>query len=173
MSYTHGVPMPPTMWPPLGSLTTAPPSGSKGILYGVHTSDLKRFEIIAGLINDGYWVKATGSRVTKDGWSEESDWDYVVYDPEKKLLDKLTHAASWTMDGSGNGTAGVDFNSFKSGNTNLILVSKESVWKNYIIATNLIRAINPKTKKERVEIFDSVFGKDSNSKAVDFTEPPF
>jgi hypothetical protein len=47
-------------------------------------------------------------------------------------------------------------------------VDKEEIWKKYIIATNLIKTLNSKTKGERVAVFDSVFGKDSNAKALEF-----
>jgi hypothetical protein len=126
-----------------------------------------RDQIITDLIQEGYWVKATGSRVTKDGWTDKSDWDYVVYDPDKNLADKLAKER-WELGYSGNGAPGIDFLSFKQNNVNLILVFQDSVWKKYIIATNLLRMMNPKTKKERIAIFDSVFEKDVNSKAVEF-----
>ncbi len=128
----------------------------------------QREEIITGLVQEGYWVKATGSRVTRDGWTDDSDWDYVVYDPENTLHSKLSKDVNWKVDGSGNGVLGVDFQSYKQGQTNLIVVCKDSTWKKYIIATNLLRMMNPKTKKERCAIFDSVFEKDVNSRAVEF-----
>ena len=146
--------------------------GGSPILFGSYPIPTKGTEsrdtIVANLIQEGYWVKATGSRVTKDGWTSESDWDYVVYDPDNTLNIKLVEDSSWTLDGSGNGVIGIDFYSFKQGNVNLILTNKDSVWKKYIIATNLLRMLNPKTKKERIALFDSVFGKDVDSKAVEF-----
>lgn len=50
---------------------------------------MNRDKIIRELVDDSYWVKMTGSRVTKDGWTNESDWDYVVYDPDHSLLTPL------------------------------------------------------------------------------------
>ncbi len=120
---------------------------------------------VGKLVQDGYWVKATGSRVTKSGWTDKSDWDYVVYDPDRTLETKLCSDSDWVQGGSGNGE---EFNSFKKGDINFILVDKEEVWKHYIIATNLIKSLDCKTKKERVAIFDSVFGRDKNTKAVEF-----
>lgn len=49
-----------TTWPtslPLGHLAT----------------DGQRRKIVADLVQEGYWVKATGSRVTKSGYTSESD----------------------------------------------------------------------------------------------------
>ena len=116
------------------------------------------------LVDGGYWVKMTGSRVTKDGWTSESDWDYVVYDPDKKFAGSLK-LEEWVV---GSLVDGGEFMSIRKGEVNLILVDKEEIWKKYIIATNLIKALNSKTKKERIAIFDSVFGRDKNTKAVEF-----
>ncbi len=143
-------------------LTSSYPTSS-AVLASLGIS--QRDKIVREIIDDGYWIKMTGSRVTKDGWTKESDWDYVVYDPDKKLGDKLIEAAGWAIGGSGNGT---EFSSFKCGDVNLILVDKEEIWKKYIIATNLIKTINSKTKGERIAVFDSVFGKDKNATAVEF-----
>lgn len=129
---------------------------------------IDRDKIVRELVDDGYWVKMTGSRVTKDGWTDESDWDYVVYDPDRKLGDDLIKRSNWIVGGSGNGT---EFSSFKHGDINLILVDKEEIWKRYIIATNLIKTLNSKTKGERIAVFDSVFGKDKNAAAVEFGVP--
>ena len=124
-----------------------------------------REKIISDLVNDGYWVKATGSRVTKDGWTNESDWDYVVYDPDKKLQGVYKQIDGWVL---GSDAGHGEFASIRKYDVNLILVSQEEIWKKYIIATNLIKTLNSKTKGERIAVFDSVFGKDSNAKAVEF-----
>ncbi len=137
-------------------------------ITGAPKTPKHRNHIVGDLVQEGYWVKATGSRVTKSGWTKESDWDYVVYDPDNILLKELQEDKNWSKDSSGNGDPGIDFNSFRNGQTNLILVSTENIWKNYIIATNLIKSLNCETKKERIEIFDSVFGKDRNLQAVEF-----
>lgn len=156
----------PTAWWPsttTGSpLTTGAFPSSSSILSTLGIS--QRDKIIRELVDDGYWVKMTGSRVTKDGWTDESDWDYVVYDPDKKFANSLR--LEECVIGS-NVDAG-EFMSIRKGDVNLILVDKEEIWKKYIIATNLIMTLNSKTKGERVAVFDSVFGKDSNAKAVEF-----
>lgn len=126
-----------------------------------------RDRIVRELVDDGYWVKMTGSRVTKDGWTNESDWDYVVFDPDRKLNDKYREWALGSDAGQG------EFLSIRKGQVNLILVDKEEIWKKYIIATNLIKTLNSKTKEERIAVFDSVFGKDKNAAALDFGDTPF
>ena len=60
------------------------------------------------------------------------------------------------------------FASLRMGEVNLILVKEEDQWKKWIIATNMIKALNTKTKEERIKVFDGVFGKDKNAEAVLF-----
>lgn len=64
-----------------------------------------------------------------------------------------------------------EFDSIKLNGVNLILVDKEEIWKKWVIATNLLKMMDPKTKEERIGIFDTVFGKTSDSKAMDFGAP--
>lgn len=146
----------------LTTISRTSSSASPTSLLTPRTNADIRGKVLRELIEDGYWVKATGSRVTKDGWTGASDWDYVVYDPDKKLKHKYH---DWSM-GSKAGQG--EFLSIRQGDINLILVDQEEIWKKYIIATNLIKALNSKTKEERIKVFDSVFGRDSNAKAVEF-----
>lgn len=154
-----------TVYSPITPISTSPLTPG-----GILSRDGVKKNILTNLIEEGYWVKMTGSRVTKDGWTSESDWDYVVYDPDKKLRSKFLAEDGWVL-GSDAGRG--EFDSLKLNDVNLILVDKEEIWKKYIIATNLIKTLNSKTKGERIAVFDSVFGKDKNASAIDFTEPPF
>ncbi len=146
-------------WPSSASI------GSLSGALGKLSIEGYRRRVISDIVNDGYWVKATGSRVTKDGWTDDSDWDYVVYDPDHKLQDVYKQIDGWVL-GSDAGQG--EFASIRKYDVNLILVGQEEIWKKYIIATNLIKTLNSKTKGERIAVFDSVFGKDSNAKAVEF-----
>lgn len=129
----------------------------------------QREKYILKVVDKGYWIKPTGSRVTKSGWTIESDWDYVIFDPDKTLAHSLQKDKNWVEGGSGNGE---EFASFKTptqdGTLNFILVDKEEIWKKYIVATNLIKALDTPTKEERIKIFDSVFFRDKDMKAVAF-----
>lgn len=150
------------------SLSTAswtPLSVAPAVYHVPYSSKDGRAEVLRELIEDGYWVKATGSRVTKDGWTDASDWDYVVYDPDRKLVKELIKECTWVQ---GSLVDHGEFASLRKNDINLIIVDQEEIWKKYIIATNLIKALNSKTKEERIKVFDSVFGKDSNAKAVEF-----
>lgn len=156
----------PTAWCPStttgSSITTGAYLTPTSVLSVLGIS--QRDKIIRELVDDGYWVKMTGSRVTKDGWTDESDWDYVVYDPDQKFAKSL-RMEEWVI---GSLVDAGEFMSIRKDDVNLILVDKEEIWKKYIIATNLIKALNSKTKGERIAVFDSVFGKDSNAKALEF-----
>lgn len=169
LMYSSGtVASPFTISPTTGLRTPAFGTGLSASALGL--VGLNRDFVIARIVQDGYWIKATGSRVTKDGWTIESDWDYVVFDPDRKLFNEYVNNGQWHLGGSGRGE---EFASLKHHNINLILVDKEDYWKKYVIATNLIKTLNSKTKDERIAVFDSVFGKDKNAQAVDFEECPF
>lgn len=148
---------------PSGSYSGSSVGGLGSLVAGL-TSSVNRHKIVGELVDDGYWVKMTGSRVTKDGWTNESDWDYVVYDPDHKFANTID-SQEWVL---GSNVDAGEFMSIRKNDVNLILVDKEEIWKKYIIATNLIKTLNSKTKGERVAVFDSVFGKDSNAKALEF-----
>jgi len=156
---------------PYPTTTTSTGSGSisgswavPGTLVPTKDDTIRR-DIVYNLVQAGYWVKATGSRVTKDGFTKFSDWDFVIFDPDNALFIELT-AQGWTDNGSG--AANRQFASLRLGEVNLILTKEEAQWKKWIIATNLIKALNCKTKPERIKVFDSVFGTDSNADAVTF-----
>lgn len=175
MTYTGSTSTKPLTKEEIEKITSIPVSAawSSGVSTGSLAGVLglaRREKIISDLVSDGYWVKATGSRVTKDGWTDESDWDYVVYDPVHKLQDVYKQIDGWVL-GSDAGQG--EFASIRKHDVNLILVSQEEIWKKYIIATNLIKTLNSKTKEERIAVFDSVFGKDKNADAVDFNEVSF
>ena len=137
---------------------------TKGTMASAYLPALTRGDEILRIVDEGFWVKATGSRVTSH-FDVNSDWDYVVFDPENKLYSKL-RKEDW--DDTGSDVHEKSFASLRKGLINLILVHSEEQWKKWIIATNLIKVIDPETKDKRIKIFDSVFGNDPNYKAVEF-----
>ncbi len=183
---TYSPPLRPTTYPftdPWGSgslhiPTTTPITpgiSSGGTLTGISARTIlgglvvnKEYEL-SQIVDKGYWIKATGSRVTKSGWTNESDWDYVIFDPDLKLEGELLNG-SWELGGSGVAEAESFrcFSSLKKGNLNFLLVNKEDQWKKWIIATNMLKMMDPKTKEERVKLFDTVFGTTPDSKAMEF-----
>ena len=59
-----------------------PTGGSSGAAWGIPAGSLgslavmldvaRREKIISDIVANGYWVKMTGPRVTKDGWTSKS-----------------------------------------------------------------------------------------------------
>lgn len=127
---------------------------------------MSRSDIITKLIDMGYWVRLSGSRVT-DHYTDHSDWDYVVYDKDGKVASVLENYG-FTFGGSERPEA--QFQSFRSGDTNIIVCSDKDYYNKYVLATEVMRAANPKTKEERIKIFDTIFGKTNNDQ---HTECPF
>lgn len=109
------------------------------------------------VVNAGYNLCATGSRMTKN-FTPASDYDFVVYDWDKKFKTQLD-TKEWEEGGSGNLFS--DFISYKKkvreGTINFIVVSDKEYYRKYVLATELIKKINPPDKKGRVELFDMVF----------------
>ncbi len=138
-----------------------------GTTTGAKPVDFKEHSVVS-IVNKGYWIKATGSRVTTH-FTDQSDHDYVIFDPECKLEQELMKEG-WELGGSGHfaDLSGRIFSSLKKGPVNFILVSKEDQWKKWIIATNLLKVLNPKTKEERIKLFDTVFGNTADSRAMEF-----
>ncbi len=151
---------------PISSGGTLSTTSARSILGGLVLD--RHFEV-GQIVDKGYWVKATGSRVTKYGWTNDSDWDYVIFDPDLKLEGELMKNG-WELGGSGLAEAESFrcFSSLKKGNLNFLLVNKEDQWKKWIIATNMLKMMDPKTKEERVKLFDTVFGTTPDSKAMEF-----
>ena len=120
-----------------------------------------RLEVVEQLIARGCHVFATGSRVTTHFDPKESDWDYVVLDEDFTLANHYTMEDFWYQGESGNQYS--DFLSRKkimkdsSCVVNLIFVPTKEVFNQYVMATNLIRKVDPKTKAERIELFDLIF----------------
>ena len=116
-------------------------------------------KLVTELIRKGKHIYATGSRVTTH-FKPDSDYDYVVLDPEYKLCTEYERQG-WVIGGSGN-RHNPDFNSIKATDiegitVNLICVSEKETFNKYVMASDLIRTVDPETKEERVKLFDLIF----------------
>ena len=118
----------------------------------------KYAEYVASIVCSGKYIKPTGSRVTESGYTNASDYDFVILDQDKSLAHSLSRNIEWYVGGSGNGT---EFISFKHDMINFILVDNKDTFNKYVAATECIKALNCKTKEERIKVFDSIFGKTS------------
>lgn len=113
-------------------------------------------------VNKGYNLCASGSRVTTH-YTETSDFDYVVFDWDGNFCNNVLNVKEWEEGGSGNLFS--DFTSYKkrtsNGTINFIVVKDKEYYRKYVLATELIKKIDPKDKKGRVELFDMVFKQDN------------
>lgn len=116
-------------------------------------------DVLFELTEKGYQFFKTGSRVTTH-FTKSSDWDYVVYDPTCDLEKGLETSSHWVRGGSNRLES--PFDSFKTHGingtvTNLILVQFKEDYKKWIMATEVVKKTNPKTKEERIKMFDLIF----------------
>lgn len=120
---------------------------------------------VTAVVHLGLWIKPTGSRVTKSGWSGTSDYDYVVFDPEDKLS-KLLAKADYKIGGSQRPEQ--EFTSYVKGSLNFIVTSKADYFQKYCRATELIKTVDAKTKEERIKMFDIIFGVNDSTNVLEF-----
>ena len=129
--------------------------------YKGRTTYLTRGEVLEQLLSRGLHVYATGSRVTTHFDPGESDYDYVILDTEDwSNYNNYIEVNGWVPGESGNQYS--EFLSVKSYTSdmkviNLIFVREKSVFMKYVMATNLIRKVDPETKEERIALFDIIF----------------
>ena len=119
-----------------------------------------RQKVVTAVVQEGFFIRPTGSRVTKSGWKDTSDWDYVVLDTEDKLISHLStldefRNMAFHPDGSGNTKS--NFESYRIAEVNLIIVKDKPTFEKYMVATELIKALDCQTKEERVKYFDIIF----------------
>ena len=118
--------------------------------------------VIIQLVQRGLHIYATGSRITSNFNPKESDYDYVVLDNERwELHDHYVSNDNWQVGESGNQYS--TFQSLKKNMkdstevVNLIFVNSKDMFTKYCMASDLIRTVNPSTKKERIQLFDLIF----------------
>jgi hypothetical protein len=121
-----------------------------------------RGDVLAELLWRGKHLYATGSRVTAFYDKVTSDYDYVVLDNERwELHDHYVSNDNWEAGESGNQYS--TFQSLKKQMkdstevVNLIFVNSKDMFTKYCMASDLIRTVNPSTKKERTQLFDLIF----------------
>ncbi len=130
-------------------------------------------EIIAALVCNGFYIQPTGSRETKSGYTEYSDYDFVVLDESGRLKGDLRkRTETWKEGGSGNDHG--EFVSFKSflpispAQLNLIITENKDYFNKWVVATDLIRKLDIKEKSQRIAVFDSIMNPEANKKVLPF-----
>lgn len=97
----------------------------------------------------------TGSREI-GGWTEESDWDIVVLWKNNAPDVADAFQENWVYGGSGR-FDDTSFRSYKAGKINLIQVYDPEEFRLWSLATSVALILKPRTKAERVALFDQVF----------------
>jgi hypothetical protein len=115
-------------------------------------------EEVLQVVDRGYNICATGSRVTTNFDPLTSDYDYVVFDWDKKFASRLS-TVEWSEGDSGNEHS--EFHSYKKsvkeGSINFIVVQDKEEYRKYLLATELLKKMNPGSKEERIKLFDMIF----------------
>jgi hypothetical protein len=115
-------------------------------------------EEVLQVVDRGYNICATGSRVTTNFDPLTSDYDYVIFDWDKKFRSKLS-TVEWSEGDSGNEHS--EFHSYKKrvkeGSLNFIVVQDKEEYRKYLLATELLKKMNPASKAERIKLFDMIF----------------
>ena len=93
---------------------------------------------------------ATGSRVI-GGWTEESDWDYVVYVRDSYGMQRVMQRSyGWTHGGSDVSS------SWKKGGVNAIFVFSDLEFLQWQAATMGAKALGLTARPERVAFFEAI-----------------
>lgn len=157
---TTGIYTPPPMpvtgsWPtrakvhPLSSISTA-------------LEDLSSYRSLVDFcMRNDIWLRRTGSQLVEG--IEPNDLDYVADDPSGKLEEWL-NTSGWVRGGSEREEE--EFTSYKQGKYNVIICHTREYFTKYLMATELLVKLQPKTKQERIDIFDTVIGTKNNPETV-------
>lgn len=139
------------------------PSSISPILPPMNDSDRQKLAYLLLLS----WEKqlpllATGSRVI-GGATIDSDWDYVLLCEHwnrslADAIESMGFAQTNNDDHSGDVYGNrMTYKTYRYGKLNLIVCRHRSVFDNWNRATEIAKALRPRTKEQRIQIFDSVF----------------
>lgn len=104
---------------------------------------------------------ATGSQVI-GGATSDSDWDYVLLcERWNRSLADAIESIGFQSQSNERGTDEygnrMTFRTYRSGKLNLIICRQRNVFNDWNRATEVAKALRPRTKQQRIQIFDSVF----------------
>lgn len=162
--YLKIVSVPPTGWGALGPTihTTSPMSSPTHHVFWTSTAELID-KVSRFCLDNDLWIKRTGSQLIEG--IEPNDYDFVVEDTENIMRDWLIRN-DYQIGGSD--TPESEFTSWKNGKVNIIVCNSRPYYQKYLMATELLKQLQPKTKEERVDIFDTVMGRNEEKYEVAF-----
>lgn len=133
-------------------------------ISGSYTSSAELISKVAEFcIYNDLWIRRTGSQLV-DG-IEPNDYDFVVEDTECVMKEWLERNGFHT---GGSVLPESEFTSWKNGPVNVIVCNSRPFFKKYLMATELLKQLQPKTKQERIDIFDTVMGRNEDKYGVAF-----
>lgn len=155
---------PPSHWGTLGPTihTSSPMSSPAHHAFWVSTPELID-KVSRFCLDNDLWIKRTGSQLIEG--IEPNDYDFVVEDTEcvmKCWLERNGYQIG------GSDTPESEFTSWKNGKVNIIVCNSRPFYQKYLMATELLKQLQPKTKEERVDIFDTVMGRNKEKYEVAF-----
>lgn len=123
--------------------------------------DLK--DVLKFCVDNDIWIRRTGSQLIEDVVPE--DRDFVAEDIDGKLVPYLEQNGYWL---GGSSRPEAQFMSWKKGEVNIIVCHDREYFRKYLMATELLKKMQPKTKQERINIFDTIFGTNNKDTDVPF-----
>ena len=95
----------------------------------------------------------TGSRYVCDPPVTDTDHDWIVLDGDGSVEDWLARQQNVVFDGLDYDDE--EFNSFKLGEVNLIVMSCEDAFDRFVLATKISKLLNVQEKPKRVALFEA------------------
>lgn len=124
--------------------------------------DISSYHLLVDFcMRNDIWLRRTGSQLIEG--IEPNDLDYVADDPSGKLEEWL-NTTGWVRGGSEREEE--EFTSYKQGKYNVIICHTREYFTKYLMATELLVKLQPKTKQERIDIFDTVIGTKNNPETM-------
>lgn len=153
--------MVPTPMPVAGSWPTSHGISSLPSVSAI-LEDISSYRLLVDFcMRNDIWLRRTGSQLIEG--IEPNDLDYVADDPNGKLEEWL-NTTGWTRGGSEREEE--EFTSYKQGQYNVIICHTRECFTKYLMATELLVKLQPKTKQERIDIFDTVIGTKNNPETM-------
>lgn len=124
--------------------------------------DISSYHLLVDFcMRNDIWLRRTGSQLVEG--IEPNDLDYVADDPNG-ILEEWLNITGWVRGGSEREEE--EFSSYKQGKYNVIICHTREYFTKYLMATELLVKLQPKTKQERIDIFDTVIGTKNNPETM-------
>lgn len=148
-------------FPPASGAAAGPLTGHPTPTFLSKFNDTPYHTLVDFCMRNDIWLRRTGSQLVEG--IEPNDLDYVADDPNG-ILEEWLNTTGWTRGGSERDEE--EFTSYKQGKYNVIICHTRGYFTKYLMATELLVKLQPKTKQERIDIFDTVIGTKNNPETM-------